>query len=376
MLKEVSGQTKKTIYILLISLLIIIFLSLVFLIVDGKQIRDIKEFISVDTKIIYVTEDESLDYPIKLMDKYSIDYLKINNNQLTVFERKKIEKIVNSNDLKNVLVIYKNGKIKDKLFEYKNKESVNKFLQDNDIIPNELVDHVDEIMSKSEKILQSSHSMIYIPYKKSDNIENQDEMFRQIAEEYSIDYKKIDAYLLSGKQQEKINSLLGISTVENQILILIKDNKMIANIRGPHRKNTYIQTLYDVNFINELESKINKIDYNAYKTLLNSNEKNIIVIGIENNKDSNDVITNLNKIIYSYDIEVNYINIEDTNSELSSKVKEKLENIGYTGNFSIPIVVIVESGKVLDFAIGNSNEEHFIDIFIENGVIKGDAING
>jgi hypothetical protein len=376
MLKRISNRTKKIICVTSFSLSILIFLLLIYLTIDGKQIRELKDFIHTDTKILYVTEDDNLDYPIKIMDRYSINYLKISISELTIFERKKIEKITDSRDFKNVLVIYENGEIKDKLFEHKDKESVNKFLQDNNIIPNELVDYVDKIMIESQKLLESSYSMVYIPYKKLDNIENQDEIFKQISEEYSIDYKKIDAYLLSSRQQEKINSLLGISTVENQILILVKDNKMIANIRGPHRKNTYIETLYDVNFIDELENKVNEIDYNSYKELLNSNEKNVIVIGTENNKDSNDVISNLNKIIYNYDIEVNYINIENVNSDLSNKVKEKIENIGYTGGFSIPLVVIVESGKVLDFAIGNSSEEYFIDIFIENGVIKGDAING
>lgn len=376
MLKKFKDPKIKIICITLCSLFILIFLILIYLTIDGRKIRDIKDFINIDTKVLYVTSDKTLDYPIKIMDKYSIDYLKIYSSELTIFERKKIKKIVDSSDIKNVLVIYENGEIKDKLFEYKNKESVNKFLQNNSIIPNKLVDNVDRIISESERMLESSYSMVYIPYKELDNIEAQDEIFKQIAEEYSIDYKKIDAYLLSNKQQEKINSLLGISTVEDQILILVKDNKMIANIRGPHRKNTYIQTLYDVNFINELENKVNEIDYNSYKELLNSNEKNIIVIGNENNKDSNDVIENLNKIIYNYDIVVNYMNIENIDSNLSNKVKEKLENIGYSGAFSIPLVVIVESGKILDFSVGNSAEEYFIDIFIENGVIKGDVING
>lgn len=376
MLKKIGNHTKKIIYIISILLLFLVFLLLIFLTIDNKQIREVKDFIHTDTKLLYVTEDEKLDYPIKIMDKYSIDYLKINSKELTIFERKKIKKIIDSSEFKNVLIIYENGKIKDKLFEYKNKESVNKFLQNNNIIPIEIVNHVDKIMSESQKLLENSYSMIYIPYKKLGDMEKQDEIFKEIAEEYSIDYKKIDAYLLSGKQQEKINSLLGISPVENQILILVKDNKVIANIRGSHRKNTYVETLYDVNFIDEIENKVNEIDYNLYKELLKSNEKNIIVIGNENNKDSSDVITNLNKIIYNYDIEVNYINIENSNSDLYNKVKEKLENIGYTGGFSIPLVVIVESGKILDFAIGNSNEEYYIDIFIENGVIKGDAING
>ena len=55
---------------------------------------------------------------------------------------------------------------------------------------------------------------------------------------------------------------------------------------------------------------------------------------------------------------------------VSSEVKEKLESIGYTSGFSIPLVLIIESNKILDYAIGNSKEEYFIDIFTENGIIK------
>ena len=43
--------------------------------------------------------------------------------------------------------------------------------------------------------------------------------------------------------------------------------------------------------------------------------------------------------------------------------------------FSLPLAVIVESNNILDYAVGNSKEEYFIDIFKENGVIKGDVIN-
>ena len=85
MLKKISSRTKKIIYIISFSLLTLIFLLLVFLTIDGKKIREIKEFIHADTRVIYITEDENLDYPIKIMDKYSIDYMKINNNEFFEF---------------------------------------------------------------------------------------------------------------------------------------------------------------------------------------------------------------------------------------------------------------------------------------------------
>ena len=49
--------------------------------------------------------------------------------------------------------------------------------------------------------------------------------------------------------------------------------------------------------------------------------------------------------------------------------------IGYTEAFSLPLVVIVESNKVIDYIIGNSEKSYFLDVFIENGVIKGEVTN-
>ena len=108
---------------------------------------------------------------------------------------------------------------------------------------------------------------------------------------------------------------------------------------------------------------------------MNTKEKNIILIGSDELKDSNDVYELLNKMIYNYEINVSYINIKKDNTDLYDKIKEDLKEIGYMEGFSLPLAVIVESNNILDYAVGNSKEEYFIDIFKENGVIKGDVIN-
>lgn len=374
MFKKKLKSHKKT-YIILFSLLIILFITLVILTIDNKKIVEIKEFINNDTKVLYITSDDSLKYPIEILEKYSIEYMKINTNELNMFERKKIKNVVDSKDLNNVLVIYQNGSIKDTLIEYESNESVNKFLQENNIIPEILSDKVNHIMNEVNNVLVSDYLMVYIPFKKVDEVENQEKIFKKISNDYSIEYKRIDAYLLSDKQHEIINKTLGLSLVEDQILILIKNKKMIANIRGPHSKKTFIQTLHDANFIDDLESKINEIDYNEYKQILKSQEKNILVIGSNNSKDSNEVVELLNEMIYSYNIKVSYLDVDISDTALTNKIKEKLVSAGYIGSFSLPIVIITESSKILDYAIGNSKEEYFLDIFIENGVIKGDVIN-
>lgn len=369
------NKIKKILYIISFFILISLFICLLLLTKDSRKIVEITEFVKTETKVLYITNNDKLDYPVEIMEKYNISYLKIDSSKLSIFEQKRLKNIIENNYLNNILLVYENGKMIDKLVKYETKDSVNEFLQKNSIIPEKIVDNVDEIMNNANNILESQYSIVYIPYQEHEEVIEQNKIFEEIAEKYSIDYKKIDAYLLSRKQQESINKLLDISLVEDQILILVKDNKVVANIRGIHRKKTYIETLSSVNFINELEIKINQINFEDLEKKLEIKEKNIILVGLDDTKDTKDVFDSLNKMIYKYDINVDYIDVELINSELHNKVKNKFESIGYKEAFSLPMVVITEDNKILDYAIGNSKEEYFIDIFIENGVVKGDVIN-
>ena len=370
-----SEKVKQFIYIILFCLLILCFLILLIFTMDSKKIKDISEFIKTETKILYITSDKEKKYPVEILEKYNIEYLKINNEELNIFERKRIKEIIDDENLEDTLVVFMGGKVIDKLVEYKSEKEVNEFFQLHGIIPEKIVDNVKSIMDSAYSMLDSEYSMIYIPYKEHEDVEQQNSYLEEISEDYSIDYIRINAYYLSSKQQEIINNMLKISLVEDQILILVKDGKVIDNIRGTHRKNTFIQNLYDVNFINELEDKIEKLDYDELEDKINTTGKHILLIGSDSSKDSETVYNVLNEMTYNYELNVMYINVEKEQSEKFNVLKEKIEKLGYDGAFSIPLVLIIESNKVLDYAIGNSKEEYFIDIFTENGVIKGDVVN-
>jgi len=372
--KVKEKQKSKIIYSLLFIVVVIIFVALLILTLPSKKIKEINLFIKGDTKILYIVKDKDYKYSVDILEKYDVQYMVIDNENLNLFERKKLENIIDD-DINNMMVIYRSGKIVSKITESDRDNEIVEILQSKEIIPLKIVDNVDSIVDSAKNILDSQYSMVYIPYIESEDIESQNKIFEEISSKYDIDYKKIDAYLLSNNQKEKINSMLDISSVEDQLLVLIKNNKMIANIRGIHRKNTYIESMYDVNFIDELEIKIEEIDYELFESELENKEKSIILIGSKDSKDSVNVFNLLNEMIYNYDISVKYINIEKKDIDTYNKVKEKLEEIKYSGSFSLPLVVIVEANNVLDYAIGNSKEDFFLDIFIENGVIKGDVLN-
>jgi len=370
-----TEKTKKVSYIIIFSFLIIFFVFLLILFSDSSKIKEIDEFIKTDTKILHLSSDIKDTYINKVLKKYDVDFFEVDISKLSVFEIKKIKRNLDIEELENTIVVYENGKVIRSLKNYKTEKQIQKFFQKNNIIPKKIVSNIDEIKKQINNILVEDYAMIYIPYIEHERLEEQEQTLKSIASKYSIEYKKIDAYYLSNKQQEKMNSLLEISLVEDQIILLVKENKIVANIRGIHSKNTYIENLYEINFISELEDKINKIDYYKYKELLKDSNKNILFIGSSNIKDSNSIYSILNKMAYNFDINVNYLEIDKDNTYLYSKVQEKIQNIGYEGAFSLPMVLIVESNNILDYVIGNSTEEYFLDIFIENGVIKGDVIN-
>ena len=369
------SNLKKIVYTISFCLLIFVFIYLVVLTNDSKKIIEVKEFIKSDIKVLYIydkTEDEKI---VELLKKYSIEYMDIDSNKLTIFEKKKLKSIINNTNIKNTLVLYENGKIMDYLINCNSNKKAEKLLQKNEIIPKEIVDNIKEIEKQSLQILDGDYSIVYIPYIRHDNITNQEKILKNIAEKYEIEYKQINAYSLSKIQKTKINKLLEISDVEDQIVVVVKNKKMIANIRGIHSKNTYVENLYDLNFIDELENKIKEISYDEFKNKLTEKEKSIIFIGMNNSIDCEKVFNLLNGMIYNYGLNINYINLQNTNSSIYLRVKTKIEKMGYKGNFTLPLVLIVESNKILDYVIGNSQEDYFLEIFIENGVIRGDEIN-
>lgn len=367
-----KNNIKKIIYIISFSLIVLI-LGILVLVKDSAKIVEIKDFIKTDLKVLCIQKDNNLDNAANLLSKYDIDYFKINVEELNTFEKQKIKRITDNKNINNAIIIYKNGTIYD-MHIGKDEDLIIKFLKDNKIIPEEIVDNVESILEKTSNVLQKDYAIIYIPYKKN-GIEEQDEIFKNIAKKYSIEYDNIDAYLLSESQKNKINTLLGISEVEDQILLLIKNNKIISSIRGIHSKKTYIAALHDSGFIDELKTNIQQIDYDDFQLELENSNKSIILLGINNCKDCDSIYDLLNKMSYNYNIPVKYINLENIDSQIYKDVYKKLIEVGYTEGFSFPLVIIIEKNQILDYIIGKSNEKYFIDVFLENGVIKGDVIN-
>ena len=370
MIKDNFKVKNNIVFLIILGILLVIFFSLLFITKDNSLIKDVKKFIQTDTKVLYISKEKNYkEYPIDLFRKYEVEYLYIDSNKLTNVEENKLEKIINSKYLSNIIVIYNNGEIIDAIIEYDSEDSLNKFLQKNNIIPEVIGDNT-SIIEDVKTILDTDYSLIYLPYKNTEEVENQDRILKDISEDYEINYKKIDAYLLSSSQHTKLNTLLQISKVEEQIVILVKNKKVIGSIRDINSKKEYLEKLKEYKFVEEINSLITFINLNEFNNLLNNNEKNIIVIGKDECKYCDSVTTTLNDIAINYDIKINYINVGKIDSDISLQVEERLMELNYNDGFTTPMVLVVENNKLLKYVIGFASEQYFIDIFTENGIIK------
>lgn len=364
------GTIKRILLILFIIVLVGFIIALLVFMPNKKLINNIKTFININTKVLYISNKENFsDYPIELLKKYEIEYMYIDSSKLTSYEKNQIKKIIKTSKFSNIIAVFENGKLIDTISNFKNEDEVIKFFQKYEVIP-EIIGDIGDITSNIESLVLNDLMILYFPYKYTDDVEKQDIILKKIALENNIKYQMINAYLLSKNQQEKLNSLLKISSVEDQIVILVKEQKIIGSIRGINRKSEYISKMKDFEIISKMQNYMKKIDYSKFCETVYKNEKSIVVITKEDCKYCDDVIDILNKIVINYEIEINYIDIENLDSNTSKKVEEKLIELEYSDGFTTPITFIFESNKILDYVIGPSTEQYFIDIFSENGIIK------
>ena len=147
MKKNTFDIVKKFWLVILFVVVFIVFIALLIASSDNKIINDIKEFISDNTKVLYISNNKNYsDYPIKLLNKYDIEYMYVNSEKLSQFEKTKIENLINSKYLSNIIVIFKDGEIIDAIIDYKDEESLNKFFQKYNIIP-EVIGDIDNILT-------------------------------------------------------------------------------------------------------------------------------------------------------------------------------------------------------------------------------------
>ena len=360
---------KKYIGIIIFIFILILFIWLLIYTKDNKLIDSIKQFVKEDTKVLYISNEYNYsNYPITLFNKYEINYLYVKTDNLSKVDKRKLKNIINSEYLNNIVIIFKDGKVKDAIIDYKNEDKLNKFLESNDIIPS-VMGKLDDIFDNANRYINSDYSLIYVPYEYINGINEQISILTDLKNKYRFDFNIVNAYLLSTEQKKKLNLLFKISDVKDQIILLVKEGKIVGSVRGINTKDEYKNKLAEYKFISSNNYNINEIDYNKFLKILSESNKNATLIVKDNCKYCDDVVEILKEISSEKNIMVNYINVENSDSNLALNISDKLKQIGYTGGISYPLTILSENNKILNFIIGASDKSYFLEIFKENGII-------
>ena len=356
-----------------IFIMIFVFAIILFVlthVTNNISIKNIKDFVSEVTKVLYISDSENYSSEIvEFFNKYDADYMYIDISKYSKMEQISLKKLIKEDNLKNIIIVFKNGNKLDMVLNLKSKNKFISFFQDYHIFP-KIIEKNDKILDSVKEYITSQYRIIYIPYEYSEQVEKQDSILNNIANRYNIEYSLVNAYLLSDVQKEKLNSILQVSDVNNQIVILVKNNSILNSIRNVYDEKEYIEELYKSGFIDSKEDRIIEVNINFFEEIIKKDQKNVVFIEKNECKDCETVSDVLNEICNQNELEFYSINIVDFESDTYEKLKNKLHDLEYNDAVSVPLVIITESDKILDYTIGLSSEEYFLESFYENGIIK------
>ena len=174
------SSLKKFVIFIIILILVFILVFIALNLDNIKKINEIKKFITDDVKVLYITDEKNYSqYPVELFDKYEVDYMYIDTSSLSIVEKRNLEKLINNKYLNTIIVIFKDGKIEDAIIDFESKESLNLFLQNNNIIP-KVIGKVDGIIDSIFKYKEADLSLLYIPYDYINGIDEQDKILKDM----------------------------------------------------------------------------------------------------------------------------------------------------------------------------------------------------
>ena len=243
--------------------------------------------------------------------------------------------------------------------------------------------------SESNKIMKEfnynynaeERKVIYYASSTCSYCEMQKPIIELIAEDYDIDYYAIDSNELSNSQRKAVLEKLGIEHA-TPTTVIVENGKVIDVQEGYTDGNNLVEFFKENEILPEdavysAEKYITFIDYNKYRSLIKSEDTNIIVIGQSTCGHCIAIKPALNSVAEDYDLTINYLNLTEITEEESNKFYESLEDIEYndpdfveSGSFGTPLTLIIKDGKVIDYISGSRTISQLVREFKKAGLIE------
>lgn len=373
------ANTKKKVRLALIFFIILSFLLLlVFSIIILKEVKsnDIltkyNEFVeSSDIGVLYLGKDDDINKMLNTYAKdYEFNYLYISTSKITAIKKNRIKNKLKLNKINSTIVILEKGKVIASLDDSKNDDSLKKFLQKNNILPNELGNPNEVINSFDNSLKSQEPIVVYIANNKNESNAKHNKQLKEFCDDYSINYIFIEGYYLTDNQKLKLLKKLNYSEIHDELVAIIDEGniKEVSEYVSDSKKEYFeLASNYGIIDVSSSQS-LQNINFNTLKHLIASKDKIIMMIGSNDCQYCERLKPIIGKIGIQNNITIYYF--EPSNEELSS-VEEYLTSLGYKEvKLSTPLIMITENSQLLDYIIGFSEKSLYEEKFSELGVIR------
>ena len=239
-----------------------------------------------------------------------------------------------------------------------------------------------EVMKGFTEVYNSKdREIIYYSSSTCGYCELQAPILELIAEDYELDYYKIDSNVLSNSHRKKIVEKLSIEDSTPKIVIVEK-GKVVAKTKGYTDGQELIKFFKENKVIPKdaiysAEKYITFINYDEYKKIIKNSNTNIVVVGQTTCSHCISFKPALNAIGEDYGLTINYLNLTELTPDESTKFTESLKEIKYddpdfvsSGSFGTPLTLIIKNGKVVDYISGERTYSQLSKTFSKLGIIE------
>ena len=348
--------TRKMVFILVIVLL---FLSGIGCLFIGYQVA-----MGMQNKTML--DEYNLQFK-KYAKNYEFNYHYMQIDKLTKYAKNRIKKRLDIKEIDSTIAIVENKKIIAHQ-QIDNVDSAINFLKHYKLLPDVIEDTAPIIKLFNNSIKNDDASVIYIPSIFNQNIENQDQILKELCQEQNLKYINIHGYALNEQQLLKIYKTLGFSEVQSQLIVLVKKQEIVGVLEDiKNNKQEYLTSFNNYEFIDNINHELINIDKQQFITYLSDDNNHIILIDKANAKYSNRIIETLKNISNDKKIDINYLVITENDTDIINIIRDK----GITESINnLPVLVLVEKGKILNSIIGLAENDYYIEQLTEYGFIR------
>lgn len=193
---------------------------------------------------------------------------------------------------------------------------------------------------------------------------------------YGFDYLYVDTDLISKKGLSQVLETLNIDPDDfgTPHLSLVESGKKVDEIAGYVDESKLLAFLVKNGFA-PADSKValNYIDYEQYKTLITSENPELIVIGQTSCSACMMAKPALLSIADKYNVKINYLNLTDVQSSEngSELIKEFQTSLKFLAEeeWGTPLMIVVKNKEVIGSSKGYHSEEEYVSFLKKQGFI-------